>query len=109
MMYAVELSEQAELDLRGIFEYIAYELLSVQSAAGQLDRLEARISALDHHPKRYSLYDREPWRSRGLRTVPEDHYRVFYLTDDERAVVTVIRVMYAGRNADQQLNRYPVE
>lgn len=40
MMYAVELSEQAELDLRGIFEYIAYELLSVQNAAGQLDRLE---------------------------------------------------------------------
>ena len=109
MMYAVELSEQAELDLRGIFEYIAYELLSVQSAAGQLDRLEACISALEHHPQRYSLYDREPWCSRGLRTVPVDHYRVFYLTDDERAVVTVIRVMYAGRNAGQQLSRYPLE
>lgn len=109
MMYAVKLSEQAELDLRGIFEYIAYELRSVQSAAGQLDRLEACISALDHHPQRYLLYEREPWRSRGLRTVPVDHYRVFYLTDDERAVVTVIRVMYAGRNADQQLNRYPAE
>ena len=109
MMYTAELSEQAELDLRGIFEYIAYELCAVQSAAVQLDRLEACISALDHHPQRYSLYDREPWCSRGLRTVPVDHYRVFYLTDDERAVVTVIRIMYAGRNADQQLNRYPAE
>ncbi len=30
MSYAVVISEQAEADLRGIFEYIAFELLSIQ-------------------------------------------------------------------------------
>ena len=40
MIYEVELSEQADSDLRGIFEYIAFELQSPGNASGQLDRLE---------------------------------------------------------------------
>lgn len=32
MTFKVKLTEQADNDLRGIFEYIAYELLSPQSA-----------------------------------------------------------------------------
>ena len=36
----LEISEQADNDLRGIFEYIAFELQSSQNASGQLDRLE---------------------------------------------------------------------
>ena len=32
MTYSVEIAAQAEQDLRGIFEYIAYELQSVQNA-----------------------------------------------------------------------------
>ena len=39
MMFDVQISEQADADLRGIYEYIAFELLSPQNAAGQLDRL----------------------------------------------------------------------
>lgn len=40
MTYEVIVSEQAELDLRGIYEYIAFELQSPDHASGQLDRLE---------------------------------------------------------------------
>lgn len=40
MTYKIDISKQAQADLRGIYEYIAYNLLSPQSAAGQLDRLE---------------------------------------------------------------------
>lgn len=44
MMYEVEVSEQADSDLRGIFEYIAFELQSPENASGQLDRLEERLN-----------------------------------------------------------------
>ena len=47
MMYEVEVSEQADRDLRGIFEYIAFELQSPKNASGQLDRLEKQILSLD--------------------------------------------------------------
>lgn len=48
MNYKVQLTETAENDLRGIFEYIAFDLQSIQNAAGQLDRLEQSIISLNH-------------------------------------------------------------
>ena len=43
MIYDIGISDQAEIDLRGIFEYIAFELQAPENASGQLDRLEACI------------------------------------------------------------------
>lgn len=105
-MFDVQISEQADNDLRGIFEYIAFELLAPENAAGQLNRLEEAISKLDHMPEKYRRYEREPWRSRGLRVFPVDNYLVFYIPDEETKIVTVIRVMYGGRNVDKELKRH---
>ena len=76
MIYEVELSEQADSDLRGIFEYISFELQSPENASGQLDRLEEQILSLDTMPERYRKYEKEPWKSRGLRVLPVDNYVV---------------------------------
>ena len=38
MIYEVEVSEQADSDLRGIFEYIAFELQSAGKRRGRLCR-----------------------------------------------------------------------
>ena len=73
MIYEVELSEQADSDLRGIFEYIAFELHSPENASGQLDRLEEQILSLDTMPECYRKYEKEPWKSRGLRVLPVDN------------------------------------
>ena len=51
--YDIVISDQAEIDLGGILEYIAFELQAPENASGQLDRLEACIMDLDHMPKRY--------------------------------------------------------
>ena len=81
MMYEVEVSEQADSDLRGIFEYIAFELQSPENASGQLDRLEEQILSLDTMPEHYRKYEKEPWKSRGLRVLPVDNYVVLYIPD----------------------------
>ena len=104
MIYEVEVSEQADSDLRGIFEYIAFELQSPENASGQLDRLEEQILSLDTMPERYRKYEKEPWKSRGLRVLPVDNYVVLYIPDSDKKVVTILRVMYAGRDIDNQLN-----
>lgn len=41
MVFQVQLTEQAEKDLRGIYEYIAFRLLSPINAEKQLSRIEA--------------------------------------------------------------------
>ena len=106
MNYEVELSEQADSELRGIFEYIAFELQSPENASGQLDRLEEQILSLDIMPERYRKYENEPWKSRGLRVLPVDNYVIFYIPDSNKKIVTILRVMYAGRDIDNQLRFY---
>ena len=81
MIYEVEVSEQADSDLRGIFEYIAFELQSPENASRQLDRLEEQILSLDTMPERYRKYEKAPWKSRGLRVLPVDNYVVLYIPD----------------------------
>ena len=83
MIYDIVISYQAEIDLRGIFEYIAFELQAPENASGQLDRLEACIMDLDHMPKRYRQYELQPWKSRGLRVALVDNYLVLYIPDDD--------------------------
>lgn len=108
MMYEVELSDQAETDLRDIYEYIAFELLSPDHASGQLVRLEAHIEGLGEFPEKFRRYDKEPWHDRGMRVMPVDNYLVFYILDEVAALVTVIRIMYAGRDVDAQLQEHTV-
>lgn len=103
MNFQIEITRQAENDLRNIYEYIAFELLSADYASGQLDRLEASIMKLEHFPDRYKMYEKEPWRSRGLRTMPVDNFLVFYVADSINGKVTVIRIMYKGRDIEEEL------
>ena len=106
MIFTVVTSMQAEKDLREIFEYIAFELLSPENAEEQLERLEKRILSLDEMPERFPRYGKEPWHSRGLRFAAVDNYIVFYLPDIEEQVVTILRVMYSGRNIEEQLSAH---
>ena len=106
MIFEIEISDQADADLRGIYEYIAYELQSPDNANGQLDRLEESIMSLDQMPERFHEYEKEPWHSRGLRIMLVDNYCVLYIPDKDDAVVTIIRVMYGGRDVETQLKKY---
>lgn len=103
MKYKIILTKQADNDLRGIYEYIAFTLLEPEIAATQLDRIEKSTLSLDEMPERFKVFEKEPWYSRGLRQMPVDNFIVFYILNAEDETVTVIRVMYGGRDIDKQL------
>ena len=105
MTYDVTLTPQAKQDLKAIYRYIAVDLASEINANRLLDRLEENILKLDTMPERFRIYDREPWRSRNLRVMPIDHYLVFYAPYRQSQAVTVLRVMYGGRDVAAQLER----
>ena len=103
MNYEIVLTPQAQTDLRDIFRYIAFNLQSVQNADGQLSRLEKAIASLDQMPERFRIYDNVKWRERNLRTMPVDNYLVFYIPTHDDCKVTILRVMYGGRDINRQL------
>ena len=37
--------------------------------------------------------------------MPVSNFIIFYIPDDEKMTVTVTRVMYGGRNIEEQLNK----
>ncbi len=111
MRYNIEFANIADIDLRCIYEYIAFTLLEPVIAIGQLERIEKAIYSLDEMPERFRLYDKEPWKRRNLRQMPVDNYVVFYILESETKIVTIIRVMYGGMDIDNQLKntQYGVE
>lgn len=100
----VEIAESAEEDLRSIYEYIAFTLFEQQIAKNLIHRLKKRIYKLNNSPTIYAPYPEEPWKSRGLRRVNSGNYAIFFIpTEENEKVVTVLRVIYGGRDIDQIL------
>ena len=97
MIYSVNISAQADKDIRAIYEYIALTLMSPENANAQLSRLEDRINKLDNLPKRFPKYKNE------IRFMPVDNYLVFYTIEDVSKNVSILRVMYGKRNIEKTL------
>ena len=103
MIYHVLYSKAAKEDIKDIYEYIAYDLLAPATAASQIKRIIELIKSLSEMPMRFQRYAEEPWYSLGLRFVPVNNYLVFYLPDEMKHIVKIIRVMYSGRDIKTQL------
>lgn len=104
MKYQIFYTNSARQDLKNIYRYIAETLIEPEIAVKLTEKLMKAIRSLDEMPQRYRLFDEEPWHSRGLRTLPVNNYLILYLSDDEKTVVTILRIMYGGRNISKQLS-----
>jgi len=104
MIFQVETTKLARLDLKSIYTYIAETLLVPVTAEKQYSRIEKAVYSLDTMPERFQRYKKEPWRSRNLRIMPVDRYLVFYTVDKNEQIVTVIRIMYGARDIDKELD-----
>jgi toxin ParE1/3/4 len=104
MNWEVTYTLDAEQDLQDIHRYISEVLLEPVIAQRQTTRIMDAIDSLNDMPLRHQQYDHEPWRTKGLRFLPVDNYLVFYLPDELRGVVAIIRIMYGGRDVNRQLN-----
>ena len=102
MTYRVQLTDEAKLDLRGIYEYIAYSLLEPMIARNVRNRIVAGLKSLDQMPERDPVYQEEPWKSRGLRRINIGNYSGFFPVAEK--TVRVIRILYGGRDILAVLN-----
>ena len=101
------LTDQAESNLRAIYEYIAFTLLEPATAAKLTQRIKVKISKLKVSPQSYAVYPKEPWRSRGLRRVNAGNYAIFFVPVENRQTVVIIQIMYGGRDIERILDDMP--
>lgn len=102
--YKVGYSLDALDDLREIYDYMVNELLVPETAVDQVGRIRKEIRSLDFMPARYALVEWEPWNSMKMHQLPVDNFIVYYLVDDEKMMVTVVRIFYGGRNIKEIIN-----
>ena len=104
MKWTVNYTNTAEQDLRCIYDYIATTLCEVDTAKNLVRQIMCKIVSLDEMPNRYAMYDKEPWKNRGLRFLSVKNYVIFYLPNEETKTVYIIRIMYGGRDIEKQLS-----
>lgn len=102
--YRVEYLPTASDDMDDIYSHIAFRLRERQVAKRQLGRLYQAVRRLDAFPERHQKVDWEPWSSLGVRSLPVDNCIIYYLVDHESALVSVVRVVYGGRNTEDIIN-----
>lgn len=108
MSYTVKYSQQAREDIQAIYEYIAFNLLSPDTAAEQVKRIYKIVRSLDEMPMRFRPYEDEPWCSKGLRVAPIDNYLILYIPKEETKTVYIVRIIYGRRDLPKQLHNTEV-
>ena len=103
MSWTVDFTDEAKAELKSIYSYIHDVLLEPQTALAQVRRIKKATDALDHFPFRFRAYEHEPYRTRGLRVMLVDKYLVFYVPDETKEIVSIVRVIYGGRDINAQL------
>ena len=88
-------------DIDGIYTYIATVLMKPVTAVRLVTRFKKAILSLNNMPERYRLYDKEPWRSKGLRSFSVGNYIIFYHTAPKSNTVFIDSVIYGGRDLDR--------
>ena len=104
MTWNIQYTKTAENDLNDIYDHIAYELLEPGIAEKQINRIMDTADSLDFMPLRHRLCDYEPWRSMGWHCVPVDNYIIFYFPNESDNIVSIMRIMYGGRDLEKHLS-----
>ena len=103
MKYDVFYTDRAREDLEDIYGYIAFGLFEPLTAQRMTRSIIEAARSLEEFPQRNGLYDHEPWRSAGLRKLLVKNYIIFHTVNEENKAVTIIRIMYGGRDIKKQL------
>ena len=65
--YDIDITDTAIADMNGIYEYIAVNFASPDTALNQYNRIAEAIMSLSNFPERFAIFDVEPEKSRKIQ------------------------------------------
>jgi addiction module RelE/StbE family toxin len=101
--YHLKIVPAAMDDLDDIYSYITNHLSNEDAAIHLMDRIESNIKRLKKFPLSCSLVRDDILREKGYRKLIIDHYVVFYLVDETKKQVNIMRVLYGKRKYEDLL------
>ena len=85
-------------DLRDLYSYVAFSLKEPATAQKLVNRIRKAARSLDALPGRHPVVDWEPWQSMGMHRFTVEDFLLFYLIDQSTRTVTLVRIVYGGRD-----------
>ena len=98
MIYDINITKPAELDISAAVSYIANDLQNPIAANNLLDEIELAITSLENMPNRQTLVKNENLASLGFRILQVKNYLIFYIIREETKSVTIERFLHCRRD-----------
>ena len=98
MTYSVHITTAAERDVANATDYIDQVLKNPKAADELLEAFLQQVNDLAVFPARYPLARDEILAAWGIRFLRIKNYIAFYLIDDAREMIYVIRFLYGQSN-----------
>jgi toxin ParE1/3/4 len=97
MVYTVNLSTRAVLNIRSIYQFINAETSAL--AAKWFYGLEETVFSLDHHPQRGQPVPGQPSLRQILYGNKPHIYRIIYSIDTPSNIVNVLHIRHGARDS----------
>ena len=101
--YNYVLTESAEADIDEALDYIANELVNPDAASAFADELEEKLEEICKTPKAGRPTHNPYLKRDDVRRVLVKKYIAYYLIDEEKENIVVLRVVYTRRDHDKIL------
>ncbi len=98
IIYAIE----AETDIDNIYDYIVSTWNDFDAAKNLARKIITAADSLEQLPLRHQIWNEEPWQSQGIRYFPVENYIIFYMVDEKKCVVDILRIIYGGQDISKQ-------
>jgi plasmid stabilization system protein ParE len=98
MNYQIHITGKAEQDLTQAADYIEFSLLNPEAADALLDKADTEISALSSMPQKHQLVDDPLLSTLGIRFILVNNYIAFYIIDEPKKTVHIVRFLYQKRD-----------
>lgn len=95
--YSVLIGRQAERDILEAVTYIQEILFQPESARRTYKAIKTQINMLSEMPQRFAVIAEEPYRSMGMRKASAENYLIFYLVNEKKKTVSIVRVLHNRR------------
>ena len=98
MSYQIHITPTAEHDIVRAADYIEFTLKNPEAADNLLDVVTEQIEALADFPQKFRLVDDPVLTSWGIRFVIINNYLAFYMIDEEKQTIIIVRFLYQKSN-----------
>jgi len=96
--FSLTISDTAAKDLSEIISYLKIELSYPDSAKLLLKKIRKETSKLKELPFLFPLVEDEIFAARKIRKLSIDNILIFYIVNESKKTVSVIRILYARRD-----------